>query len=124
MALRDHGRVERPVQAHDDGVVRRGQRRRVAEPDAAELGPVDQTLAAQEADRELVLVARRAHRHGDRHGLLAGPGGPDLERLLGRDAIRAHLQRRPRTARMRVLETCRVGGDEASAIAPESTLGA
>ena len=44
--------------------------------------PVDQPLAVKEAERQLLVVSRRAHRH--RHRLA---GGADLQRLLDRDLV-------------------------------------
>jgi len=44
--------------------------------------PRDQTLPRQEADRELLVLARRAHRDGQRVAVDA-----DLERLLDRDLV-------------------------------------
>ena len=61
--------------------------------DPAHLRALDEALGAQEADRELVLVARRAHRHGHCDRFLVRPGGPDLERLLADDAIGTDLER-------------------------------
>jgi hypothetical protein len=46
--------------------------------------PRGAALREAEAERELLVVARRAHRHRDR---LAAD--PDLERLLHRDASRS-----------------------------------
>ena len=59
-----------------DRVVREvvGQARRVR--------AVDQALAVEEAERELLVVARRAHRHDERDAVDA-----DLERLLDRDLV-------------------------------------
>ena len=45
-------------------------------------GRVDQPLAVQEAERELLVVAGRAHRHRERRAVDA-----DLERLLDRDLV-------------------------------------
>ena len=59
-----------------------------------DLGPVDQALGPQEADRELVLGPGRPHRDRDRDRLLAGTRGADLERLLADDAVGAELERR------------------------------
>ena len=54
---------------------------------------VEQTLGPEEPDRELGLVAGRAHRDRDRDRVLARPGRPDLERRLADDAIVADLER-------------------------------
>ena len=43
---------------------------------------VDQALAVQEAERELLVVAGRPHRHDQRHAV-----DPDLERLFDRDIV-------------------------------------
>ena len=43
---------------------------------------VDQALAVEEPERELLVVARRAHRHHERDAV-----DPDLERLLDRDVV-------------------------------------
>jgi hypothetical protein len=43
---------------------------------------VDQPLAVQEAQRQLLVVARRAHRDRQRP-----PGDADLQRLLDRDLV-------------------------------------
>ena len=43
---------------------------------------VDQALAVQEPERELLVVARRSHRDHERD-----PIDPDLERLLDRDLV-------------------------------------
>ena len=43
---------------------------------------VDQPLAVQEAERELLVVARRSHRHRERRAVDA-----DLQRLLDRDLV-------------------------------------
>ena len=44
--------------------------------------PVDQPLAVEEAERQLLVVAGRAHRHRQRRAVDA-----DLERLLDRDLV-------------------------------------
>ena len=44
--------------------------------------PVDQALAVQESQRELLVVTRRAHRHRERAAV-----DPDLQRLLDGDRI-------------------------------------
>ena len=93
MALGDARRVERPGEPDDDAVVGRPMRGRIAELDAADLVPVDQAFGPQEADGQLVLVARRPHRHGDRDRLLARSGSADLERLLADDPVGADLER-------------------------------
>ena len=56
---------------------------------------LDEALRAQEADRQLRLVARRPHR--DRHvdRLLPGAGGADLHRLLAGQAVLARLDAIP-----------------------------
>src|SRR6185369_4700745 len=76
---------------NDDRVVGLVQRPRITGLDPDHLRPLDEALRAQEADRELVLVARRAHRHGHGHRLLVRPGGPDLEWLLADNTIGADL---------------------------------
>ena len=50
-------------------------------------GPVDEALRVEEADRQLRLVARRAHRdrHVDRG--LAGAAGADRHRLLAGEVV-------------------------------------
>ena len=48
----------------------------------AAAGAVDQPLAMQKAERELLVVTRRPHRHGER---LAADA--DLERFLDRDTV-------------------------------------
>ena len=45
-------------------------------------GRVDQPFAVQEPERELLVVAGRAHRHRERRAVDA-----DLERLLDRDLV-------------------------------------
>src|SRR4051812_13757061 len=52
----------------------------LGEPDGARA--VDEPLAVEEAERELLVVAGRAHRDGERRAVDA-----DLERLLDRDAV-------------------------------------
>ena len=54
--------------------------------------PREQALAGQEPERELLLVAGRAHRDRDLDRLLARAGGTDLERLLADDEVVADLQ--------------------------------
>ena len=61
--------------------------------------PVEEALGPQEPDRELGLVARRAHRDRDRDRVLARAGGPDLERRLADDPVVADLERRRRGRR-------------------------
>ncbi len=58
--------------------------------DRAEIGerPED-ALGEAEADRELEVVARRAHGDGQRRRLLAGTVDADLHRLLGHELVRA-----------------------------------
>ena len=92
MALGDARGIEGARQANDDRVVRLVHRPRIAGLDPEHLRPLDEALGAQEADRELVLVAGRAHRHGDGHRLLVRPGSPDLERLLADHAIGTDLE--------------------------------
>ena len=55
--------------------------------------PGDEALGPEEPDGELILVARRSHRDGDRDRVLPGPGGPDLERRLADHAVVAELER-------------------------------
>ena len=50
-------------------------------------GPVMRPSVRHEPGRELEVVARRAHRHRERHRLLAGTGDPDLHRLLGDEPV-------------------------------------
>jgi hypothetical protein len=54
----------------------------------------DQPLADQEAERQLVVVPRRAHRHGERV-----PVDADLERLLDRDVVAHPVVLDPRRQR-------------------------
>ncbi len=46
------------------------------------VGPADEALPDEEAERQLLIVSRRPHRHRER---LAGD--PDLQRLLDGDAV-------------------------------------
>ena len=93
MALGDRAVVERLRQADHDRVVGLAERRRVADGRAHDLGSVDQALRAQEADRQLRLVTRGAHRDRHGHRILARPGRPDLEWRLADDPVVAHLER-------------------------------
>ena len=92
MAFGDLRVVERSRQANDDGVVRLAQRAGVAAGRAKDLGPLEEPLGREEADRELSLMARGAH--GDRHRdrVLPRPGGADLERRLSDDPVVADLE--------------------------------
>ena len=92
MALGDARGIECARQANHRGVVRLVHRLWIAGLDPEHLRAFDEALGAQEADRELVLVARRAHRHGHGDRLLVRPGSPDLERLLADHAIGADLE--------------------------------
>jgi len=98
VAFRDARCVERPAQADDQGVVRLRENAGVAELNAGNILGDDQPFRAQEADRELGLVPRRAH--GDRHGnrLLSRPRGLDFEWLLADEPILT-LHDRPVTER-------------------------
>ena len=55
--------------------------------------PSSRPSVVEEPDRQLGLVAGRAHRDRDRDRVLARAGRPDLERRLTDDAIVADLQR-------------------------------
>ncbi len=93
MAFGGEGGVEGPAEADDDGVVGLGMGDRVAEIDPLDLRAVDEALGAEEADGELRLVTRGAHRDRDPDRLLARSRSPDLERLLAHDGIPANLER-------------------------------
>ena len=94
MALGDYGSVERLGQTDRDPIVRLVHLGRIAPLDPEHLRPVDQSLGPEEPDRQLVLEPGRAHRDGNRDGLLARPRGPDLERLLADDPVGPVLQLR------------------------------
>ena len=93
MALGDARGIEGARQANERGVVRLVHRRRIAGLDPEHLRPFDEALGAQEADRELVLVAGSPHRHRHCNRFLVRPGCSDLERLLADHAIGSHLER-------------------------------
>ena len=93
--LRDERRVERARQAHQHLVIGLGGARRVPERDIHHLGAVDQPFRAQEPDRQLRLVAGRAHRDRDLDGLLPRAGRADRHRLLAHQPVRASLDGRP-----------------------------
>lgn len=57
-------------------------RRAVARDHVEAVGAADHVLREQEARDEILVVARRSHRHGERH-----PAEADLERLLHRELI-------------------------------------
>ena len=73
--LGDGAGIERARQPDGDPVVGLVHVGRVAGLDPEDLGALDQTLGAEEADGQLVLVAGRPHRDRDRHRLLARTGG-------------------------------------------------
>ena len=75
----------------DDRVLGLGERRRVAGLDGVDVVVADQPLGAEEPDGQLDLGPRRPHRDRDRHRLLAGPGGADLERLFAHERVVARL---------------------------------
>jgi hypothetical protein len=93
MPFRHHRRVERVRQAHDDRVIGLVEGDRVTRLRSDDLRSLDQALRAQEPDRELRFVARRAHRDRDGHGLLLRARRADLEGRLADDAIRPDLER-------------------------------
>ena len=91
MALGDRRGVEGAHEPDDDRVLRLGERRRVAGLDGVDVVVADQPLGAEEPDRQLDLGPRRPHRDRDRHRLLPGPGGADLERLFADERVVARL---------------------------------
>ncbi len=63
--------------------------------DAIDLVGSNEALGDQEARRELEVAAGGAHRDRDGGGLLLGPPGPDLHRLLGGQRVRAFRSQVP-----------------------------
>jgi hypothetical protein len=77
----------REVDRHDvEVLILRVQILAVAHPPHV-IAPGDQALREQEPRRELEVATGRAHRHGDRDGLLARTGHADLHRLLGDEPV-------------------------------------
>ena len=77
------------TQADDELVLRECRRAGVADLDGDDIGRGDQTLAHEEADGELFIVAARAHGDGDVGRDLARAGDADRQRLLARQQILA-----------------------------------
>ena len=90
--LRDQARVEGAREVDGDRVVGPAVGGGVAGREGVDrVRVLDQALRAEEACRELVLVAGRAHRHGDVHRGLAGARGTDRQGLLAAEAVLALL---------------------------------
>ena len=85
----DRRRVERPAQVDRQHVVLLLARVGAVADRRDLVVAGDEALGVEEARRELVVAARRAHRDGHAGRLLAGARDADLERLLAHDVVAA-----------------------------------
>lgn len=72
---------------NQDVVLRLRCVQRIAEADARHVTRIDQPLADEEPDRELIVVARRPHRDGNLCWLSVWPGNGDLRRLFADEQV-------------------------------------